>query len=125
MCFVDGRLLGDEKELLRWALHQWDYRDFRPEVLYQAISEDFYTKHLKNSQASSAGLKEECEVCGQLYALSDKTQRMPHGFHADLRTERTEQETCLAVGWWDRHCCWFICPALTVQAATGMWTRAR
>ncbi|XP_071892227.1 probable inactive peptidyl-prolyl cis-trans isomerase-like 6 isoform X3 [Anas platyrhynchos] len=50
MCFVDGRLLGDEKELLRWALHQWDYRDFRPEVLYQAISEDFYTKHLKNSQ---------------------------------------------------------------------------
>lgn len=58
MCFVDGRLLGDEKELLRWALHQWDYRDFRPEVLYQAISEDFYTKHLKNSQASNAGLQD-------------------------------------------------------------------
>ncbi|XP_035179090.1 probable inactive peptidyl-prolyl cis-trans isomerase-like 6 isoform X1 [Oxyura jamaicensis] len=50
MCFVDGQLLGDEKELLRWALCQWDYRDFKPETLYQAISEDFYTKHLKNSQ---------------------------------------------------------------------------
>nr|XP_047937047.1 probable inactive peptidyl-prolyl cis-trans isomerase-like 6 isoform X3 [Anser cygnoides] len=50
MCFVDGRLLGDEKELLRWALRQWDYRDFKPEALYQAISEDFYTKRLKNSQ---------------------------------------------------------------------------
>ncbi|NXL85402.1 PPIL6 protein, partial [Alectura lathami] len=52
MCFVNGGLLGDEKELLRWAHHQWDYRDFKPEALYQAIAEDFYTKHLKGSQAS-------------------------------------------------------------------------
>lgn len=78
MCFVDGRLLGDEKELLRWALRQWDYRDFKPEALYQAISEDFYTKRLKNSQASNAVLQKEREVCSQLYLLSDKMQRMPH-----------------------------------------------
>ncbi|KFP20875.1 Peptidyl-prolyl cis-trans isomerase-like 6, partial [Egretta garzetta] len=54
MCFVGGQLLGDEKELLKWSYHQWDYRDFKPEALYQAIAEDFYTKYLKNSQASSA-----------------------------------------------------------------------
>ncbi|NWS71431.1 PPIL6 protein, partial [Crotophaga sulcirostris] len=52
MCFVDGQLLGDEKELLKWSYHEWDYRDFKPKALYQAIAEDFYTKYLKNSQAS-------------------------------------------------------------------------
>ncbi|NXC69335.1 PPIL6 protein, partial [Anhinga anhinga] len=53
MCFVGGQLLGDEKELLKWSYHEWDYHDFKPEALYQAIAEDFYTKYLKNSQASS------------------------------------------------------------------------
>ncbi|KAF1644375.1 Problable inactive peptidyl-prolyl cis-trans isomerase-like 6, partial [Eudyptes chrysocome] len=53
MCFVGGQLLGDEKELLKWSYHEWDYRDFKPEALYQAIAEDFYAKYLKNSQASS------------------------------------------------------------------------
>ncbi|NXS48496.1 PPIL6 protein, partial [Balaeniceps rex] len=53
MCFVGGQLLGDEKELLRWSYREWDHRDFKPEALYQAIAEDFYTKYLKSSQASS------------------------------------------------------------------------
>ncbi|NXJ43300.1 PPIL6 protein, partial [Ciconia maguari] len=53
MCFIGGQLLGDEKELLKWSHHEWDYRDFKPEALYQAIAEDFYMKYLKNSQASS------------------------------------------------------------------------
>ncbi|KAK4824341.1 hypothetical protein QYF61_013676 [Mycteria americana] len=59
MCFVGGQLLGDEKELLKWSHHEWDYCDFKPEALYQAIAEDFYTKYLKNSQASSTVLREE------------------------------------------------------------------
>lgn len=54
MCFIDGQLLGDEKELLEWSYHEWDYRDFKPEALYRAIAEDFYVKHLKNSQASGS-----------------------------------------------------------------------
>ncbi|NXD80011.1 PPIL6 protein, partial [Halcyon senegalensis] len=53
MCFIDGQLLGDEKELLKWSYHEWDYSDFKPEALYQAMAEDFYTKYLKNTQASS------------------------------------------------------------------------
>ncbi|NXO47301.1 PPIL6 protein, partial [Aramus guarauna] len=53
MCFIDGQLLGDQKELLRWSYREWDYRDFKPEALYRAIAEDFYSKHLKSSQASS------------------------------------------------------------------------
>ncbi|NXT76680.1 PPIL6 protein, partial [Zapornia atra] len=51
MCFIDGRLLGDQKELLQWSCQEWDYRDFKPEALYQAIAEDFYSKHLKNKLA--------------------------------------------------------------------------
>ncbi|XP_046771136.1 probable inactive peptidyl-prolyl cis-trans isomerase-like 6 isoform X13 [Gallus gallus] len=50
MCFVNGWLLGDEKDLLEWAYCKWGYCDFKPEALYQAITEDFYTKHLKSSQ---------------------------------------------------------------------------
>ncbi|XP_069707056.1 probable inactive peptidyl-prolyl cis-trans isomerase-like 6 [Phaenicophaeus curvirostris] len=50
MCFIDDQLLGDEKELLKWSYHEWDYRDFKPKALYQAIAEDFYTKYLKNRQ---------------------------------------------------------------------------
>ncbi|KFQ14629.1 Peptidyl-prolyl cis-trans isomerase-like 6, partial [Leptosomus discolor] len=53
MCFIDGQLLGDEKELLKWSHREWDYRDFKPEALYQGIAEDFYAKYLKTSQASS------------------------------------------------------------------------
>ncbi|NXS55469.1 PPIL6 protein, partial [Brachypteracias leptosomus] len=53
MCFIDGHLLGDEKRLLKWSYHECDYGDFRPRELYQAIAEDFYTKYLKNSQAST------------------------------------------------------------------------
>ncbi|XP_072189040.1 probable inactive peptidyl-prolyl cis-trans isomerase-like 6 isoform X1 [Excalfactoria chinensis] len=48
MCFINGWLLGDEKDLLEWAHCKWGYRDFKPEALYQAITEDFYTKHMKS-----------------------------------------------------------------------------
>lgn len=47
MCFVDGQLLGDEKMLLKWAYDVWDYKDFKPTALYEAITSDFLTKYLK------------------------------------------------------------------------------
>ncbi|XP_068794101.1 probable inactive peptidyl-prolyl cis-trans isomerase-like 6 isoform X2 [Struthio camelus] len=50
MCFADGELLGDEQRLLRWAYDKWDHCDFTPQALYQAITEDFCTKYMKNSQ---------------------------------------------------------------------------
>lgn len=62
MCFIDGQLLGDEKKLLRWSYREWDYRNSKPDALYQAFAEDFYTKYLKNSQASSTGLQEKHKV---------------------------------------------------------------
>ncbi|KAG6934647.1 peptidylprolyl isomerase like 6, partial [Chelydra serpentina] len=50
MCFIDGQLLGSEQELLKWAYDKWNYQDFKPVALYQAITEDFCTKHMQNSK---------------------------------------------------------------------------
>ncbi|XP_074844923.1 putative inactive peptidyl-prolyl cis-trans isomerase-like 6 isoform X1 [Carettochelys insculpta] len=50
MCFIDGQLLGNEKELLKWAYEEWNYQDFKPVALYQVITEDFCTKYMQNSK---------------------------------------------------------------------------
>ncbi|XP_075354634.1 putative inactive peptidyl-prolyl cis-trans isomerase-like 6 [Mycteria americana] len=86
MCFVGGQLLGDEKELLKWSHHEWDYCDFKPEALYQAIAEDFYTKYLKNSQHMFVYLEiaiEEQPVGRLLFELfSDACPRTCENFRA-------------------------------------------
>uniref|UniRef100_A0A8B9M6V9 Peptidyl-prolyl cis-trans isomerase n=1 Tax=Accipiter nisus TaxID=211598 RepID=A0A8B9M6V9_9AVES len=86
MCFIDGQLLGDEKELLEWSYHEWDYRDFKPEALYRAIAEDFYVKHLKNSQHVFVYLEiaiEEQPVGRLLFELfSDACPRTCENFRA-------------------------------------------
>uniref|UniRef100_A0A8D2J2J1 Peptidyl-prolyl cis-trans isomerase n=1 Tax=Varanus komodoensis TaxID=61221 RepID=A0A8D2J2J1_VARKO len=50
MCFVDGQLLGDEKILLKWAFDVWDYKDFKPTTLYEAITQDFLTKYMRSKK---------------------------------------------------------------------------
>ncbi|XP_020656994.1 putative inactive peptidyl-prolyl cis-trans isomerase-like 6 [Pogona vitticeps] len=50
MCFVDGQLLGDEKMMLKWAYDVWDYKDFKPTALYEAITQDFLTKYMRNKK---------------------------------------------------------------------------
>ncbi|XP_072713814.1 probable inactive peptidyl-prolyl cis-trans isomerase-like 6 [Ciconia boyciana] len=86
MCFIGGQLLGDEKELLKWSHHEWDYRDFKPEALYQAIAEDFYMKYLKNSQHVFVYLEiaiEEQPVGRLLFELfSDVCPRTCENFRA-------------------------------------------
>ncbi|XP_006626395.1 probable inactive peptidyl-prolyl cis-trans isomerase-like 6 [Lepisosteus oculatus] len=50
MCFLNGTLLGDEKDLKSWAEEQWDFSFVRPRALYLALTEDFYSKHLINTK---------------------------------------------------------------------------
>ncbi|XP_067875396.1 probable inactive peptidyl-prolyl cis-trans isomerase-like 6 [Heterodontus francisci] len=50
ICFVNGHLLGDEKDFLKWAEVEFGYTDFRPEALYDTIAEDFYSEYLKGLQ---------------------------------------------------------------------------
>ncbi|XP_074752250.1 putative inactive peptidyl-prolyl cis-trans isomerase-like 6 isoform X3 [Athene noctua] len=86
MCFVDGQLLGDEKDLLKWSYREWDYRNFKPKALYQAIAEDFYIKYLKNSQHVFVYLEiaiEEQPIGRLLFELfSDACPRTCENFRA-------------------------------------------
>uniref|UniRef100_A0A8V5GG24 Peptidyl-prolyl cis-trans isomerase n=1 Tax=Melopsittacus undulatus TaxID=13146 RepID=A0A8V5GG24_MELUD len=86
MCFLDGRLLGDEKDLLDWSYHNWRYLDHRPEALYQAIAEDFYSKHLKSTQHVFVYLEiaiEEQPIGRLLFELfSDACPRTCENFRA-------------------------------------------
>ncbi|XP_008276859.1 putative inactive peptidyl-prolyl cis-trans isomerase-like 6 [Stegastes partitus] len=49
MCFLNGLLLGDEKDLASWAENQWSFTFTRPQAFYTALAEDFYTKHLQKT----------------------------------------------------------------------------
>uniref|UniRef100_A0A3Q1IM26 PPIase cyclophilin-type domain-containing protein n=1 Tax=Anabas testudineus TaxID=64144 RepID=A0A3Q1IM26_ANATE len=49
MCFLNNRLLGNEKDLASWAKEQWGFTFTRPQAFYMALTEDYYTKHLKKS----------------------------------------------------------------------------
>ncbi|XP_066533630.1 probable inactive peptidyl-prolyl cis-trans isomerase-like 6 isoform X2 [Hoplias malabaricus] len=46
MCCVNGQLLGNEKELSKWAEKQWKFTYYRPPALYAAITEEYYRQHL-------------------------------------------------------------------------------
>ncbi|XP_028652001.1 probable inactive peptidyl-prolyl cis-trans isomerase-like 6 [Erpetoichthys calabaricus] len=50
MCFVNGKLLGAEKEFISWAEHKWNFTFFRPPALYQALAEEFYSQQLKETK---------------------------------------------------------------------------
>ncbi|XP_078256386.1 putative inactive peptidyl-prolyl cis-trans isomerase-like 6 [Rhinoraja longicauda] len=50
MCFLDGQLLGDEKDFLEWAKMEFAYIDYRPPALYYALTADFYSAFLKNTK---------------------------------------------------------------------------
>ncbi|XP_049914773.1 probable inactive peptidyl-prolyl cis-trans isomerase-like 6 isoform X2 [Epinephelus moara] len=49
MCFLNGLLLGNEKDLASWAKNQWSFTFTRPQAFYMALTEDCYTKHLQNT----------------------------------------------------------------------------
>ncbi|KAM4633455.1 putative inactive peptidyl-prolyl cis-trans isomerase-like 6 [Polymixia lowei] len=46
MCFLNGHLLGNEKDLASWAEEQWEFTFTRPHAVYQALTEEYYSKHL-------------------------------------------------------------------------------
>ncbi|XP_061562926.1 probable inactive peptidyl-prolyl cis-trans isomerase-like 6 [Cololabis saira] len=49
MCFLNGLLLGNEKDLANWANKQWDFTVTRPQAFYTALAEDDYVKHLQKT----------------------------------------------------------------------------
>ncbi|XP_020775949.1 probable inactive peptidyl-prolyl cis-trans isomerase-like 6 [Boleophthalmus pectinirostris] len=49
VCFLNGKFLGNEKDLFRWAKDKWDFTITRPPALYKALAEDCYHKYLQNT----------------------------------------------------------------------------
>ena len=54
VCFIDGTLLGNHKDLLQWATDEYSYEDFRPPALYAAVASEAYKDYFLNSEVSSA-----------------------------------------------------------------------
>lgn len=52
MCFLNGHLLGNERDLASWAKKQWGFTFTRPQAFYKALTEDCYSKHLQKTGAS-------------------------------------------------------------------------
>lgn len=52
MCFLNGLLLGNDKDLASWAKTQWSFTFTRPQAFCMALSVDGYTKHLQKTGAS-------------------------------------------------------------------------
>ncbi|XP_047429915.1 probable inactive peptidyl-prolyl cis-trans isomerase-like 6 [Mugil cephalus] len=49
MCFLNGILLGNEKDLASWANNQWSFSFTRPQAFYMALAEDYYKKHFQKT----------------------------------------------------------------------------
>ncbi|XP_011808276.1 PREDICTED: peptidyl-prolyl cis-trans isomerase-like 6 [Colobus angolensis palliatus] len=50
MSFVDGQFLGDALDLQKWAHEVWDIVDIKPSALYDALTEDFSMKFLRDTK---------------------------------------------------------------------------
>lgn len=50
MSFVNGQFLGDALGLQKWAHEVWDIVDIKPSALYDALTEDFSTKFLRDTK---------------------------------------------------------------------------
>ncbi|XP_029352722.1 putative inactive peptidyl-prolyl cis-trans isomerase-like 6 [Echeneis naucrates] len=49
MCFLNGLLLGNEKDFASWAKNQWSCAFNRPQAFFSALTEDCYAKHLQKT----------------------------------------------------------------------------
>ena len=50
MCFSENELLGNHQQFVEWAEEQFNYEDFRPELLHAAVAEEAYKDHFLNSK---------------------------------------------------------------------------
>ncbi|XP_028858357.1 putative inactive peptidyl-prolyl cis-trans isomerase-like 6 isoform X2 [Denticeps clupeoides] len=86
MCFADGSLVGDERELSRWALQSWGYKLHRPQALSLALAEDHYRTHLRETGHTFVFMDIEVsgETAGRLLfeLFSDVCPETCRNFHA-------------------------------------------
>lgn len=89
MCFLNGLLLGDEKDLCSWAKTKWDFSFYQPEDFYIELSQDYYSKHLKNTQASQSNFSLKLKVYERFFFSSTTMQLF---LKTDLFTRKRQPE---------------------------------
>lgn len=51
MTFVDGQLIGNGDDFMRWAKEKFAMVDFRPPAFYEALSNQAYKAYLENTES--------------------------------------------------------------------------
>uniref|UniRef100_A0A3Q3Q1B2 Peptidyl-prolyl cis-trans isomerase n=2 Tax=Monopterus albus TaxID=43700 RepID=A0A3Q3Q1B2_MONAL len=92
MCFLNGLLLGNEKDLAKWAKSQWGFTFSRPQAFYMALTADYYTKYLQQTGHQFAFMDIEIaeEAAGRLLfeLFSDVCPKTSKNFEALCTGER-------------------------------------
>ena len=60
VCFLNGQLLGDEKDLASWAEGEWQFTLIHPDAFYAALTGDYYVKHLHKTQVRAS--RHDCHI---------------------------------------------------------------
>ncbi|XP_024863196.1 probable inactive peptidyl-prolyl cis-trans isomerase-like 6 isoform X2 [Kryptolebias marmoratus] len=99
MCFLNGRLLGDEKQLASWAENQFSFTFTQPQSFYEALAEDCYTRHLKETGHHFVFMDIDVagEAVGRLWfeLFSDVCPKTSKNFEALCTGERGRSESGL------------------------------
>ncbi|KAM3861080.1 putative inactive peptidyl-prolyl cis-trans isomerase-like 6 [Diretmus argenteus] len=99
MCFQNGQFIGNEKDLASWAKDQWEFTFTRPQAFYLALTEDYYSKHLKGTghQFVFMDIEISGEPAGRLLfeLFSDVCPRASENFKALCTGERGQSQSGL------------------------------
>ncbi|XP_038137550.1 probable inactive peptidyl-prolyl cis-trans isomerase-like 6 [Cyprinodon tularosa] len=86
ICFLNGILLGNEKQLAIWAENQWNFSITHPEDFYMALTEEHYAKHLQKTGHRFVFMDVQIadEAVGRLYfeLFSDVCPKTSKNFEA-------------------------------------------
>ncbi|XP_007547939.1 putative inactive peptidyl-prolyl cis-trans isomerase-like 6 isoform X1 [Poecilia formosa] len=99
ICFLNGVLLGNEKQLASWAENQWNFTLAHPEDFYTAITEEYYAKHLQKTGHKFVFLdvvvagEDPRRICFELF--SDVCPKTSENFEALCTGERGLSESGL------------------------------
>ncbi|XP_069014263.1 probable inactive peptidyl-prolyl cis-trans isomerase-like 6 [Embiotoca jacksoni] len=99
MCFLNGRLLGDEKDLAGWARDQWTFVLSESQNFDPALAEDCYNRHLQKTghQFVFMDIAIAGEAVGRILfeLFSDVYPKTSRNFEALCTGERGESESGL------------------------------
>ncbi|KAF7643385.1 hypothetical protein LDENG_00240570, partial [Lucifuga dentata] len=103
ICFLNGHLLGNEEELASWAKNQWNFAFARPQAFYQALTQEYYSKHLQRTGHQFVFMDVEIggEPAGRLLfeLFSDVCLKTSENFRALCTGERGQSQSGLTLSY--------------------------